>query len=109
MLEIKKHNAGNAIITDEVKDMDYLNRTVNNMVRYAKDIKVLQAIGYDEFEFEDVLEWLYSGDTDLTPSGLARFAEFVQGAGHDDYDGYYVQEYLYMFAETQNRLLDGQE
>lgn len=108
MLEIKKHN-DNALITDEVKDMDYLNRTVNNMVRYTKDIKALQAIGYDEFEFEDVLEWLYSGDTDLTPSGLARFAEFVQGAGHDDYDGYYVREYMYLYGETQNRLLDGQE
>lgn len=108
MLEIKKHN-DNALITDEVHGIEYLDKTVANMVQYAKDIKALQAIGYDEFEFEDVLEWLYSGDTDLTPSGLARFAEFVQGAGHDDYDGYYVREYMYLYGETQNRLLDGQE
>lgn len=108
MLELKKQ-FGNAVITDEVKDVDYLNRTVNNMVRYSKDIKALNTIGYEEFEFEDVLDWLYSGDTDLTPSGLVRFSEFVQGAGRDNYDGYYVQEYLYMYAETQSRLLDGQE
>lgn len=108
MLEIKKHN-DNALITDEVHGIEYLDKTVANMVQYAKDIKALQAVDYEEFEFEDVLEWLYSGDTDLTPSGLARFAEFVQGAGHDDYDGYYVREYMYLYGETQNRLLDGQE
>lgn len=109
MLEIKKHNAGNAIITDEVKDTEYLDKTVEKMVKYAKDIKALQDTGYVEFEFDDVLEWLYSGDTDLTTSKLSRFAEFVKGAGHGSYEWYYVQEYLYMFAETQNRLLDGQE
>ena len=108
MLDIKKHN-DNALITDEVHGIEYLDKTVEIMVQYAKDIKALNVIGYEEFEFEDVLNWLYSEDTDLTPSGLVRFSEFVQGAGRDNYDGYYVQEYLYMFAETQNRLLDGQE
>ena len=109
MLEIKKHNVGNAIITDEVNDTGYLDKTVEKMVQYAKDIKALQTTGYGEFEFEDVLEWLYSGDTDLTTSKLSRFAEFVKGAGRGSYEWYYVQEYLYMYRETQNRLLDGQE
>ena len=108
MLDIKKVQ-DNAVITDEVRGVEYLDRTVKNMVQYAKDITALQAVGYDEFEFDDVLEWLYMGDTDMTPRGLARFAEFVQGAGHDDYDGYYVREYMYLYGETQARLLDGQE
>lgn len=108
MLDIKKVQ-DNAIITDEVRGVEYLNQTINNMVQYAKDITALQAVGYGEFEFDDVLEWLYMGDTDMTPRGLARFAEFVQGAGHDDYDSYYVTEYLYMAGETQSQLLDGQE
>lgn len=108
MLEIKKHN-DNALITEAVHGTEYLDKTIANMVRYAKDIKALQSVGYDEFEFEDVLEWLYMGETDMTPRGLARFAEFVQDAGKNDYDGYYVTEYMYLYGETQNRLLDGQE
>lgn len=108
MLEIKKHN-DNAVLTNEVRGIEYLNRTVENMVQYAKDIKALQAVNYEEFEFDDVLEWLYSGYMELTPSGLVRFSEFVQGAGRDNYEWYYVQEYLYMYRETQSRLLDGQE
>lgn len=109
MLEIKKHNADNAIITDEVNGTEYLDKTVSIMVQYAKDIKALQAVGYGEFEFDDVLELLYNDGMDLTPSGLARFAEFVQGAGKNDYDGYYVREYMYLYGEMQSRLLDGQE
>lgn len=108
MLDIKKVQ-DNAVITDEVNGVEYLNQTINNMVQYAKNIKALQAVGYDGFEFDDVLKGLYDGDTDLTPNGLTRFAEFVQGAGHDDYDGYYVTEYLYLYGETQARVLDGQE
>lgn len=108
MLDIKKVQ-DNAVITDEVRGVDYLNRTVKNMVQYAKDIKALQAVDYNEFEFDDVIKRLYDGDTDLTPNGLARFTEFVQGAGHDGYDGYYVTEYLYLYGETKARLLDGQE
>ena len=109
MLEIKKHNADNAIITDEVNGIEFLDKTVENMVQYAKDIKALQAVGYGEFEFDDVLEWLYNDGMDLTPSGLARFAEFVQGAGLDNYEGYYVREYMYLYGETQSRLSEGAE
>lgn len=108
MLAIKKHN-DNAVITDEVHGIEFLNKTVRNMVQYAKDVNALQDAGYEGFEFDDVIEWLYMGETDITPRGLARFAEFVQVAGVDNYDRYYVREYMYMYGETQNQLLNAQE
>lgn len=104
MLEInKQHNR--AKVTARVLGIDYMEDTISNMVQYVKDIKALQAVDYNEFEFEDVVEWLSNVDTGLLIEDLVRFAEFVQGVGKNDYEGYYVTEYLYMFEETQNRIL----
>ena len=108
MLEIKKHN-DNAVLNNEVHGIDYLDRTVENMVQYVKDIKALNANGYEDFEFDDVVYWLSETDDDLLIEDMERFSQFVYDAGKNHYDGYYVTEYLYMFAETQNRILADNE
>lgn len=108
MLDIKKQRDG-ATIKAHVASVDYMEDTIKNMVQYVKDIKALNAIGYDDFEFDDVVEWLSDTDDNLLIEDMERFSQFVYDVGKNHYDRYYVQEYLYMYAETQNRLLDGQE
>lgn len=108
MLEIKKQR-DNATIKAHVASVDYMEDTIKNMVQYVKDIKALNALGYDDFEFDDVVEWLSDTDDNLLIEDMERFSQFVYDAGKNHYDGYYVQEYLYMFAEAQNRILADNE
>ena len=108
MLEIKKqHNS--AKVTAQVLGIDYMEDTISNMVQYVKDIKALNASGYDDFEFDDVVEWLSDTDDNLLIEDMERFSQFVYDVGKNHYDGYYVKEYLYMFAETQNRISADEE
>ena len=108
MLDITKQG-NNATVKAHVASVDYMENTIKNMVQYIKDIKALHANGYEDFEFDDVVDWLSDTDDNLLIEDLERFSQFVYDAGQNHYEGYYVQEYLYMFAETQNRLQDGQE